>query len=101
MAIDGNWFALLIAAGLWIPLAVGLWLLHPLARGVTVVILWVIVIVAPVGLINPFAAINDYGPDFPSVGTLVAYIYPVVACGVYLLHVLIKHKSEFRAHVAF
>lgn len=95
-AFAGDWFSCLLAIGLWLPLGIGLWQLRPLARKVVVGVLWCIVVVVPVAAINPFAAINGDGPPFRPVGELVALIYPWVVASLFALHVLGKHKGEFR-----
>jgi hypothetical protein len=57
-ALSGRYLPLLFAAVLWAPMAWGLWHLHPLARKVAVALLWLVIIVLPIGVINPFAAID-------------------------------------------
>jgi hypothetical protein len=57
--------------------------------------LWFFVIAIPLGTLNPFAAMNDYGPNPPSVWELAAKVYAGVAVAVFALHILGKYKSEF------
>lgn len=51
----------------------------------------------PFGIINPFAAINDFGPVPPSAGELIVFwVLPWVAPGLFGIHILGKYKTEFR-----
>jgi hypothetical protein len=93
LAFSGRLLPLLISLCLWAPLAWGLWQLHPLARKVAVILLWLIVLVLPIGLINPFAAM-DGGVS----GTLLDVAVPVyglVAVALFCLHILGKYKQAF------
>jgi hypothetical protein len=84
-----------VYALVWLSLAIGLATFSKGGRVGTLVFLWFVVIVVPLGAINPFAAINSYAPNYPSVWKLVTWIYPFVALAVYFLHVLGKHKHSF------
>lgn len=81
----------------WSVLAVGLIQLHSWARMLVVVMLWFAIIIVPLGLINPFAAMNDYGPYPPSVWVLSIWVYSGVAAAVLVLHLLGTYKSNFGA----
>ena len=95
LAFLGDFVTALIGLAIWIPLAVGLWKLKKMARGATILMLWYVVIIVPLGMINPFAAINDYGPNPPNVWSLAAWIYPCVVIALCVLHILGKYKKEF------
>lgn len=77
-------------------LGLGLWLRQHIARIFALAILWFVVIVVPVGMINPFAAMDGYGPNPPSVWSLVLQIAPWVVASLFVIHVLGKYKHEFR-----
>jgi len=85
----------LIGVFFWLPLACGLWMLRPSARRVVVLVLWFLIVVLPVGIINPFTAMDELGPDPPSAWVLAAWVYPFVGLGVFFLHVLGKYRCEF------
>jgi hypothetical protein len=85
-----------MAAGLWTPLAVGLWRRHATARTVALGVAWYMVVVIPLGTINPLAAVNDYGPNPPSVSELLLEIAPSMFFALLGIHVLGKYKGEFR-----
>ena len=95
MAISGQLLPLLVSLLLWLPLAWGLWRLHPLARRVAVALLWLMVIVLPIGLINPFAAMDGAIDPHTSISTLAIPIYALVGLAVFMLHILGKHKQAF------
>lgn len=93
MAFSGRLLPLFISLFLWAPLAWGLWRLHPLARKVAVILLWLIVIVLPIGLINPFAAMD--GLVSGKLQDVAVPVYGAVAVALFVLHILGKYKSEF------
>lgn len=86
----------LVTAAFFLLLGLGLWLRQHIARIFVLVMLWFVVIVIPIGLINPFAAMNDYGPNPPPVSHLVLQIAPWVVASLFVIHVLGKYKHEFR-----
>ena len=97
-----DWGAFIMAAA-WSLLGVGLWRLHPAARWISVILLWMLIVVLIGGVINPFTAgdqIAEHGTA-PSVWMLVAWITPAIAVSLAILHILGKHKGEFgRKHDA-
>ncbi len=93
LAMSGKYLPLIFAILLWGPLAWGLWRLHPLARKVAVLLLWLVVIVLPIGLINPFAAMDGLVSVAPL--QVAIPVYGVVAMALFCLHILGKHKKAF------
>jgi hypothetical protein len=93
MAFSGHLVPLLVSLMLWLPLAWGLWMQHPLSRRVAVALLWLMVIVLPIGLINPFAAMDGLvsGP----VLDVAVPVYGIVAIALFCLHILGKYKQAF------
>ena len=93
-ALSGLYRPLLFATLGWAPLPWGLWILHPVARKASVALLWLVVIVLPIGPINPFAAMDRvvYG----SLWEVAIPIYGIVAAALFCIHVLAKYKEEFR-----
>ena len=94
-AIGGGWGFWLVALGFWLPLSIGLWFRLPISRWITLVILWMSVIVMPLGVINPFAAMDELGPNPPPVWKLIAAVVPVMVASLFAIHILGKHKDEF------
>lgn len=95
LALNGNYLPLGVSALLWLPLGWGLWRMHRMARRVAVGLLWVIVVVLPIGIINPFAAMDGrVSIDTPS-WQLAVPVFSLVAIAVYMLHILGKHKAAF------
>lgn len=92
-AVAGRWLPLAVSAVIWLPLAWGLWQRRPLARRVAVALLWLIVIVLPIGLINPFAAMDDLVSG--GLLNLAVPVYGLVAAALLCLHILGKYKKEF------
>lgn len=86
----------LFTIGFFTLLGIGLWLRLHAARGTALVILWFVAIFLPLGLINPFAAMDNPDPNPPSAWHLAFLIYPWVAVSLFVIHVLGKHKGEFR-----
>ncbi len=86
----------LLTIGLFALLGAGLWLRLHIARGLALMILWFVAIFLPLGLINPFAAMDSSDPSLPSVWYLALLIYPWVAVSLFAIHVLGKYKNEFR-----
>lgn len=88
----------LIMLAAWLMLGYGLWRLHPLARVAVVFLLWSAIAVLIVGVINPFTAgdlMLEQG-GAPSAWELALWIAPLIAAFLAVLHVLGKHKAEFR-----
>lgn len=98
-AISGNWFPLGVALLLWLPLAWGLWRLHPLARRVAVALLWLVVIVLPIGIINPFAAMDGAVDISQPLRRLVVPVFGGVAVALFMLHILGQYKAQFSRRV--
>jgi hypothetical protein len=75
--------------------AVGLWLRHPIARQSALIFLWFIVVIIPMGTINPFFAMDM--PNPPPAWRLIAFfVLPWVVPALFAIHILDKHKNEFR-----
>jgi hypothetical protein len=85
----------LVIAPLFAVLAWGIWTLSRFARWVTIIWIWLMVILMPLGLLGPLAAPNTPGPQ-PYWGAMLAAITPLVVAGVFFLHVFGKHKREFK-----
>jgi hypothetical protein len=80
----------LVLAPLFALLAWGIWKLSRFARWVTVIWIWIMVLVMPLGLVGPVA------PGAPPWGALLAAITPFVAAGLFFLYAFGKHKREFK-----
>ncbi len=66
------------------------------ARGVAVVLLWLLVVLLIIGIFNPFMASDWMAAGAPpSVATLLAYIIPAEAAIIWMLHILGKYKRRF------
>jgi hypothetical protein len=85
----------LAAAPLFALLAWGIWKLSRFVRWVTVICLWLMVVMAPLGIINPDAA-SSLGDRAPHWTTMVAIAALFVFVGLLFLYVLGKHKREFK-----
>lgn len=109
LAIVCAWFALhgmllalrgerwgAIAALFFLMLGLGLWLRLHIARLLALGLLWLIVVVVPIGVINPFAAMGNQGPNLAPMGDLVLRIAPWLIVSLFVIYVLGKHKREFR-----
>lgn len=90
------WGALLMAV-FWSGLGTGLWMLHPIARSIAVLLLWILMVVLIVGVINPFSAgdIIAQGGTPPPAWQLALWVAPPVAVIVAILHILGKYKAHF------
>ena len=75
----------LFVAPLFALLAWGIWTLSRFARWVTVIWIWVMVIVMPLGLV-----------DAPYWGSMLAALTPFVVLGLFFLLVFGRHKREFK-----
>jgi hypothetical protein len=99
LAWNGRYLPLALSVVLWLPLVWGLWMLHPLARKVTVGLLWMVVLILPIGVINPFAAMDGaINTDVP-LWRLALPVFGIVGLALFALHILGKHKAEFGRHV--
>lgn len=96
MQVAGGQLQGFVFAVLFLLLGLGLWLRLHIARLFVLVILWCIVIVAPIGIINPFAAMDGYSSNPPPVWHMVLRIAPWVIVALFVIHVLGKYKNEFR-----
>ncbi len=86
-----------ISLAVALPFAVlswGIWRLKRWARWITVCALWFCVIVVPIGVLNPFTAMEWEG-GAPQWEVLAAWVGLGVAIGLFMLHVLGKHKADF------
>jgi hypothetical protein len=95
-ALSGRLLPLLIAALLWLPLAWGLWRMRPLARKIAVALLWLIAVVLPIGVINPFAAMDGAIDINTPIWQLALPVFGLVGLALFALHILGKYKTEFR-----
>ncbi|HEX7557713.1 MAG TPA: hypothetical protein VF386_00885 [Usitatibacter sp.] len=81
----------LLIAPLFALLAWGIWTLSRFARWVTIIWIWLMVILMPLGLISS----SGQGAQ-PYWGAMLAAITPLVVAGLFFLHVFGKHKREFK-----
>ncbi len=96
LAFSGELLYGVLALGLWVPLAIGLWLRYSVARWVAIVVLWVVAVAVPLGTVNPFAAMDELGPNPPPLWQLLIKVAPWVIGPLFAVHVLGKYKKEFR-----
>ncbi len=87
--------AALLVTPLFALLAWGIWTLSRFARWVTVIWLWVMVIVMPLGALAPLAS-QGAQADAPYWGAMLAAITPLVVLGLFFLLVFGRHKREFK-----
>ena len=83
----------IVVAPLFGLLAWGIWTLSRAARWVTLIWVWIMVIVMPLGAFGPFApqaATDAYW------GAMLAAITPFVAAGLFFILVFGRHKREFK-----
>ncbi len=85
----------LLLAPLFALLAWGMWSLSRFARWVTIIWLWVMVLVLPVGVFTSSADPQSPGGP-PYWGSLLAGITPLVVLALFFIYVLGKHKREFK-----
>lgn len=92
----GNFMPAIIAI-LFIATAYFLIGLSRWARRIMVAILWFLIIIVPLGVINPFFVLDlrAAGTEPPPVEILLALLAPFVIWGIWCLHVLEKHKAKF------
>lgn len=98
VALTINAFRAPISLGIALPFAVlswGIWRLKKWARWITVLVLWFCVIVIPIGVLSPFAAMEWEG-GAPRWEVLASWVGVGVALGLFVLHILGKHKGAFR-----
>lgn len=81
----------LALAPLFALLAWGIWSLSRFARWVTLVWLWFLVILLPLGIFMPAKE-----GDAPYWGSLLAGATPLIVAGLFFIYVLGKHKREFK-----
>lgn len=95
-ALDGDLFKWVLAAAAAL-VAVGLWCLNEAARQIARAWFWFAFGVMPFGIINPFAAINDFGLTPPPVNELIfVWVLPWVIPALFGIHILGKYKAEFK-----
>ena len=86
--------ASLVTAALFALFSWGLWRLKKWARSITVFILWFFVVVTPFAVLQPYTTMEWQG-GAPRWEFLVPGIGAGMALGLFLLHVLGRHKAEF------
>jgi hypothetical protein len=84
----------LAAAVPFAALSWGMWRLKRWARWITVPALWFCVIVVPIGVLNPFAAMEWEG-GAPPLASLAPWVGFGIVIGLGVLHVLGKHRADF------
>lgn len=94
-AVNGRLLPALFAALLWLPLAWGLWRRRPLARLAALALLWLIIVILPIGVINPFAAMDGAISLDTPLWQLLVPAFGAVAAALFAVHVLIEHKAAF------
>ena len=92
-----NWFSCL-AMVFFFGLAMGLWFLHPIARGVAMATLGVVIFAAPFAIINPFTAMDIEATtgDAPSQFALILWAFSLTVPAALALYVLHRYKAQFR-----
>ena len=97
-----NWGPLIMAA-LSSLLGVGLWRLHPIARGVAVLLLWVLIIVLIGGTINPFTKtlmVYNYELVFRDLrvglGAALSYLVLLMSLGVGVVFIVRLYNQGIR-----
>ena len=85
----------LLIAPLFAVLAWGMWTLSRFARWVTVIWIWVMVIVMPMGVVAPSTA-QGSPLDAPYWGAMLAAVTPLVVLGLFFLLVFGRYKREFK-----
>lgn len=94
-ALAGRWLPLVLALVFWLPLAWGLWRRHRLARLGVLAVLWLLLGVLPLGVLNPFAAIDGALPLDMPLWRLALPVFALVAVVLFLIHVLDKYRAVF------
>ena len=85
----------IVLAPLFALLAWGMWTLSRFARWVTVIWVWVMVVVMPLGVVVPMSAQGSRA-DAPYWGSLLAAITPLIVLGLFFILVFGRHKREFK-----
>ena len=94
LAIFDRYYFGVLSLALWLPLAVGLWLLMPWARYLSLSILWLIIITIPT-VVGPWEAINGDAPPLPVWEQLMHWVAPVFIPAAFCIEVLYAYKGEF------
>jgi hypothetical protein len=95
-AIDGQLFLGLLTFVLWLPLAVGLWLLKQWARFLALTILWLMVFAVPFGQVSAMAVVDGDLPPLPIWEQLIYRVAPLVIPATFFIEVLHAYGSEFQ-----
>ena len=85
----------IVISPLFALLAWGMWTLSRFARWVSVIWMWVMVIVMPLGVVVPISAPGASG-GAPYWGAMLAAITPLVVLGLFFILVFGRHKREFK-----
>lgn len=87
-----------IALCFWLPLAIGLWLMNRIARMVALVIHWMLFVLIPFGLLNPFADMDHtFGRVPPPLWLLLTVVLALGTLNCLALFYLLKFKEQFHA----
>ena len=92
---SGKTVPMLFAVFLWLPLAWGLFQRREWARRVTLVLLWLVIVVLPIGVINPFAAMDGAIATDTPIWRLALPVFSAVALALFMVHILGLHKAAF------
>jgi hypothetical protein len=92
---QGHWVYAAFAILFWLPLGVGLWRVHPIARKVMIGVLWVFTVLVPIGLASPFALMEYNSRNMPSTLFLVLRVMIPTTAFLISIYVLSNHKKEF------
>ena len=95
-AIDGQLFLGLLTFVLWLPMAVGLWLLKQWARFLALTVLWLMVFIVPFGQVSMMAVVDGDFPPLPIWEQLMYRVAPIVIPAMFFIEVLHDYGSEFR-----
>jgi hypothetical protein len=85
----------LVLSPLFALLAWGIWSLSRFARWVTIIWLWLLVLILPVGVFAPYSPAEAQA-DVPYWGALLAAVTPLIVACLFFLYVLGRHKREFK-----
>lgn len=99
--VTGDYVVCLLSSLLWLSLAVGLWLLEPVARYVSLVLLWIIVLAAPfmagvlVSIDRNVSVAHGHAHLPPTWGPVFYLTVPAYVLGTFCIEALCVYGHEF------